>query len=36
MSEADVQAIDPHLRTFLNLNTPDELAQAEEIARQVD
>lgn len=36
ISEEEVRAIDPHLRTFLNLNTPDELKQAEELARRVD
>lgn len=36
METAEVQAIDPDLRTFVNLNTPDELRQAEELARRLD
>jgi molybdopterin-guanine dinucleotide biosynthesis protein A len=36
MSPAEVRAHDPELTAFWNVNTPQELAQAEELARRID
>lgn len=36
MTEDEVRAVDPELRAFLNVNTPDELMDAEALARRTD
>ena len=33
LDEAEYQAIDPEKHSFFNVNTPDELQQADQIAR---
>ena len=34
--QEEIQRYDPHLRSFQNVNTPEELQAAEQLARQID